>query len=118
MFVELGSQAAHLALGDAANAQCLDQVVNRARGDALHIGLLDDSAQRLLRGASRSQKLRKVATLMQLGDLLSHRAGTGVPLPISVSIADVDAVVTPLFLADAAAGSCAMTCSLTWASPC
>src|SRR5205085_9450925 len=46
--VELPAQPADLALGDARHAQGLDQVVHRARGDALDVGLLDHRSQRFL----------------------------------------------------------------------
>jgi hypothetical protein len=38
--------------------QGLDQVVHRAGGDALHVGLLDDGRERLLGGAPRLQETR------------------------------------------------------------
>src|SRR4051794_8528108 len=46
--VDLFAQPADLALGDAGHAHRLDQVVDRARGDAVHIGFLNNRGERLL----------------------------------------------------------------------
>jgi hypothetical protein len=57
--VELAAQPRHLALGHAAHAERLDQLVHRAGRDALHVGFLDDGGQRLLgvrRGSRNSGK--------------------------------------------------------------
>ena len=46
--VDLCAEPAHLALRDAGAAHRLDQVVDRSRRDAVHVGLLDHRRQRLL----------------------------------------------------------------------
>jgi len=48
LFVELDAQPRDLALGDAQHVQRLDQVVHRARGDALNVGLLGHRGERFL----------------------------------------------------------------------
>ena len=89
--VDLGAQPRHLALGDAGHAHGLDQIVDRARRDALHVGLLDHGGQRLLAGAARLQEGREVAALPELGDLQRHRAGACLPGPLAIAVAMVDA---------------------------
>jgi hypothetical protein len=50
-------EAADLALGDAAGAHGLHQVVHRAGRDAVDVGLLDHRGESLLGGAPGSRKL-------------------------------------------------------------
>jgi hypothetical protein len=57
--VDLLAQPADLALGDAAHAHRLDQVVDRAGRDALDVGLLDHRGQRLLGHPPRLQEAGK-----------------------------------------------------------
>ncbi len=61
--VDLLAQPTDLALGDATHAHGLDQIVDRAGRDSLHIGFLDDRRQRLLGQAPRLQEARKVRAL-------------------------------------------------------
>jgi len=45
----------------------LTKVVDRARRDAVHVGLLNDGRQRLLGGTPRLQEGREVAPFLSLG---------------------------------------------------
>ncbi len=87
--VEFGAVAADLALRDVAHAQSLDQIVDRARGDALHVGLLDDGDQGPLGGPPRLQELREVAAAPELGDAQVDAAGARVPAALAVAVAAV-----------------------------
>src|SRR3954452_9976219 len=51
--VDLLDKATDLALGDAGGAHRADQVIDRAGGDAMDVGLLDDRGQGLLRRTPR-----------------------------------------------------------------
>src|SRR5205814_9242359 len=66
--VDLFAQPRDLALGDAAHAHGSDQIVDLARRDALHVGLLDDGGERLLGHAARFQEAREVGALAELWD--------------------------------------------------
>lgn len=59
--VDFGAEAADLALGHAARAHRLDQVVDRARRDAVDVGLLNNGNEGLLGRASGLQKAREGA---------------------------------------------------------
>ena len=59
--VDLRAQPRHLALGDPAHPHRLHQLVHRAGGDALDIGLLDDGGQRLLGRPARLEERWEVA---------------------------------------------------------
>ena len=85
--VDLLAQPADLALGDAAHAQRLDQVVDRARRDALDVGFLDHRGQRLLGHPARLQEAREVAALAQLRDAQLDRAGPRLPVAVAVAVA-------------------------------
>ena len=61
--VDFFAQAADLALRDAAHAHGLDEIVHRARRDALDVGFLNDGRQRLLGHPPRLQEARKIAAL-------------------------------------------------------
>ena len=76
-----------LALGDAAHAHGLDQVIDRAGRDALDVGLLDHRGQRLLGHPPRLQEAGEVAALAQLGDAQLDRAGPGLPVAVAVAVA-------------------------------
>ena len=65
--VDLLAEPGDLALGDAAHAHGLDQIVDRARRDALDIGFLDDGGKRLLGHAARFQEAREVGALPSFG---------------------------------------------------
>jgi hypothetical protein len=53
-------------LEDAAHAQGLDQIVHRAGGHAVHLGVLDHGRWRPFRGSPRLQELGEVAALRRL----------------------------------------------------
>lgn len=59
--VDLFAQARYLALGGAAHAQSLDQLVDRTRRNSLNVGFLNDRRERRLGRAPRFQKVGKVA---------------------------------------------------------
>src|SRR3546814_1560756 len=88
----LAAQPRHLALADAIQAHGAHQIVDRAGGDALDVGFLDDRGQRLLGQAPGLQEGREVAPLAQLGNPQLDRAGTGLPVPVAVAVA----LVAPL----------------------
>src|SRR3954454_12616686 len=73
--VDLLAQPRHLALRDATHPHRLDQIVDRAGRDALDIGLLDDSRQRLLGEPTWLQEEGEVAALSQLRDTELDTAG-------------------------------------------
>jgi hypothetical protein len=75
--VDLLAQAAHLALGEAGHAKCLDQIIDRAGGDTLDVDLLDHGCERLLSDAARLEKAREVGAGAQLRDAQFDRAGAG-----------------------------------------
>ncbi len=85
--VDLFTEPADLGLGNAAPAHNLDQIVHRARGDALDVGLLDHRRQRLLRKPPRLQEAWEVAALAQPGDAQLDGAGAGLPVPVTVAVA-------------------------------
>ena len=66
--VDLLAQARDLALRDAGPAHRLDQVIDRAGRDAVHVRLLDDRRQRLLGRAARLQERGEVGAFAQLRD--------------------------------------------------
>src|SRR4051794_37794015 len=96
-------QPAHLALGDAAHAERLDQLVDRTGRDALDVGFLDDGGEGFLASAPRLEELEEVAALAQLGDLQLDAAGAGVPGSVSVAIPAVQPLRRLLVVAGAAA---------------
>ncbi len=73
--VDLGAQARDLALGDAAHAYCLHQVIDRARRDALHVGILNHRGEHLAssrcyttsRDTARGSSERCVAMVRRYG---------------------------------------------------
>ena len=103
--VDLFTQPRHLALGDAGHAHRLDQVVDRARRDALDIGLLNDSRQGLLGHAPWLQKAGKVAAPAQLRNAQLDCAGSRLPIPVAVAIALGEALGTLLAIAGAGRGT-------------
>ena len=84
--VDLGAQPGHLALADAVHPHGPHQVVHRASGDALHVGLLDDGRQRLLRRPARLQEAWEVGTLAQPRDAQLHRARPRMPVALAVAV--------------------------------
>ena len=67
-------------------------MVDRARRDALDVSFLDDGGQRLLRHSTRFQEAGEVGAFPELRDLEFDRPGSGLPHPVSVAIAMVDAL--------------------------
>jgi hypothetical protein len=63
LVVDLSTQPAHLAFGDAAHPHGLNKVVHRAGRDALHIGLLHHGGERLLGHPARLQKAGEIGAL-------------------------------------------------------
>src|SRR5712675_826568 len=92
LVVDLSAQSADLAFGDPGHAHRFDQLIDRARRHALHVSLLDHRRERLLGHAPRFQKARKVAALAQLWDAPLDRPGAGLPDPVTVAVAVIDAV--------------------------
>src|SRR5215212_9882635 len=84
----IASTSAHLALRDAAHAERLDEVVDRAGRDTLDVGLLHDGGERLLGEPPRLQEAWEVRALAQLRDAQLDRAGACLPgaLPIAVAL--------------------------------
>ena len=87
LVVDLLAQPADLALRNARSAHGLDEVVDRAGRDALHVGFLDHGAQRLLRHPPRLEEARKVRALAQLGDAQFDRASPRLPIPVAIAVA-------------------------------
>ena len=92
LVVDLATRSADLALGHAAHAHRLDELVDRAGRHALDVGLLDDSGQRLRGHALRLQKAGEVAAFVQLGDPQLDRTGARFPHPVAVAVALIDPV--------------------------
>jgi hypothetical protein len=92
-----------LALGHAAHAERLDEIVDRARRDPLDVGLLDHGGQRLLGGAPGLEELGEVAALAQLGDLQLDAASPCLPGALAVAIAAIGPLGALLVVASAAA---------------
>ena len=87
LVVDLFAQPADLALGDAAHAHGLDQVVDRAGRDILDIGLLDHRGQRLFGQPPRLEEAGEVAALPELGNAQLDGAGPRLPVPLAVAVA-------------------------------
>src|SRR3984885_12056903 len=68
----------------------LHQEIDRAGGDALHIGLLDDRGQGLLRRPAGFEEAREVAALAQLRDPQLDRARPGLPAAVAVAVALIE----------------------------
>jgi hypothetical protein len=90
--VDLAAQARHLALADAVHAERLHQVIDRAGGDALDVGFLDDRSQRLLGHPARFQEAGEVAAMAQLGNAQLDGAGAGAPVSVAVAVTLVGAL--------------------------
>ncbi len=58
----------------------------------MHVGLLDNRGKGFLGQAPRLQKPREVTALAQLWNAQLDRPGAGLPDPVSVAIAVIDAV--------------------------
>ncbi len=85
--VDLLAQPRDLALGDAAHAHGLDQIVDRAGRDALDVGFLDHRGERLLGHAARLQEAREVAALPELRDAQLDGAGPRLPVAVAIAVA-------------------------------
>ena len=85
--VDVFAQPADLALGDAGHPHGLDQIVDRARRDALDVGLLDHCGERLLRQPARLQETGKLGALAQLRDAQFNGAGACFPIALAVAVA-------------------------------
>ena len=96
LVVDLAAQPGDLALGDARHPHRLHQVVDRAGGYALDVGLLDHRRQRLLGHPPRLQEAGEVTPLPQLRDLQRDRAGAGLPAPLAVAVAVGEPIRRPL----------------------
>ena len=84
--VDLAAEPRDLALADALHPHGPDQVIHRARRDALHVGLLDHRRQRLLRQPPGLQEGREVGAAPELRDPELHRPGPGLPVPLAVTV--------------------------------
>ncbi len=84
--VDLGAEPANLALRHAAHPERLHEVVDRARRDAVDVGLLDDGRQRFLRHAPRLEEAGEVAAPAQLRDAQLHRSRACLPDPVAVAV--------------------------------
>jgi site-specific DNA recombinase len=87
LVVEFPAQTADLRLGDPRHAHRLDQVIDRAGGDALDVGFLDHRGQRLFRHPAGFEEAREVTALAQLGDAQFDGSGAGFPGAIAIAIA-------------------------------
>ena len=99
--VDLGAEARDLAAADALHAHGADQVVHRARRDALDVGLLDHRRQRLLGGPAGLQEGGEVGAAPQLGDPQFDGAGPGLPVAVAVAVALHQAVGAALAMGGA-----------------
>jgi len=84
--VDLGAEAADLALRHPACAHGLDQIIDRARRDAVNVGFLDHGHQRLLGSPPRLEEAGEVAALPELGNLQRDPASPGIPIAVAVSV--------------------------------
>ncbi len=94
LLVEQPGDPAHFRPTDA-QPEALDELVDPARGDAAHIGLLHHRHQRPLAAPARLQEARKVAALPQLGDLQIDLARARVPAPRPIAVAVRGPVIGP-----------------------
>src|SRR5262249_34787875 len=91
LVVDLRAQPADLALRNAGHAHGFDQIIDRARRYSLNVGLLDHRGERLLGRAARFQKGRKITALAQLRDAQLDGPGAGLPNPVAIAVAVIDA---------------------------
>src|SRR5215218_4352563 len=82
-------------LGDAGAAHGLDQVVDRTGRDPVHVSLLNDRGQSLLRGATWLQEGREVRSFAQLRDGQLDPADAGLPATLAVAVPVVDPLRAP-----------------------
>jgi hypothetical protein len=81
------AQPADLGLGDAVDAERLDEVVDLAGRHTLDVGLDDDRVEPLLGAPARLEQRRKVAAACDLGDLELDGANPSVPRARAVAVA-------------------------------
>lgn len=101
LFVEPGTDSADFALREILHAHGLDEVLDLAGTDAVHVGLLDDTHERLLRPAPGLEEAREVGALPQLRDRQLERAHPRVPASASGAVALVTALIRALVFARA-----------------
>ncbi len=120
--VDLGNQAAHLALRYAAGTHGLDQIIDRTGRHPVDVSFLDYRRQRLVRRPAQFQKAREVTTLAQLGNRQFNPTSAGVPAPFAVAglrlpaAAPVLASISRSIMRSAANASISRTKSLS--APC
>ena len=85
--VDLGAETRGLAAADALHAHGAHEVVHRARGDALDIGLLDRRRERLLRRSAGHEESREAGAAAELGDAPLDGADAGLPVAVPVAVA-------------------------------
>ena len=85
--IEHLAQPADLRLGDAVDAEGLDQVVDLAGGNTLNVGLDHDGVERLLGAPPWFEQRRKVGAAGDLGDLELDRADARVPRAGAIAVA-------------------------------
>jgi hypothetical protein len=85
--VQLLAEPAHLALADARHPQRLDQVVDPARADAVHVGFLDHRQQGALGPPPRLQQAREEAPIAHPRHRQLDRPDARVPAPLPVPVA-------------------------------
>jgi hypothetical protein len=90
--VEVGADPGDLALGDpGVRAECLDQVVDRAGGDAVDVGFHDDGVEGLVDPAAPFEQGWEEGAGAQLGDGQVQVAGLGGEGLVPVSVAQCHA---------------------------
>ena len=94
LLVEQPGDPADLGLGDP-QPEALDELIDAARRDAAHIGLLHHRHQRLLGALARLQEAREVAALADLRDLQLDLARPRVPPPRPIAVAMRRAILGP-----------------------
>src|SRR2546428_669693 len=98
-------ELADLRLGDATNAQRLDQVLDAARADAEHIGLGHDGDECALGAPARlEQPRRKVRARTKLRDPEVDRAEARVEAPLAIAITSIHSLRAALAEAGASEG--------------
>ena len=83
---DLLAQPADLALRDAGHAHGLDQIIDRAGGDALNVGFLDHRGECLLGHAPRFEEVWKVAASSKLRNPEFDLAGPSLPVSIAIAV--------------------------------
>ena len=88
LLVEQGTDPAHLAATDTAATQDGHEIVDLARADPEHAGLLNRREQGAINAPPRLKQGREEAARAQLGDLQlqTSRAGVEYPLPVAVAV--------------------------------